>query len=318
MTNYVKATDFASKDTLPSGDAAKVVKGVEIDTEFAAIQTAVNSKADLLSPQLSGTPLAPTASYGTNTTQVATTAFVQTALRAIYPIGSIYTNAVNGTNPGTLLGFGTWTAFGAGRVMVGYNSSNALFNASEKTGGSYDAIVVSHTHTFSGSVTGAVASKTLSASHTHSFSDSFSGTTVAGGGHSHTFSGTTSSNGAHQHAVDYPLDCTSYKYAFGSTTVSGTSTDTFCDSGGSSTSIPLTQSAGAHTHTYSGTTSTATTHTHTFSGSISGTTGGTTVDMTHDHSWSGSISGTNDSTGSSGTNANIQPYITVYMWKRTA
>lgn len=318
MTNYVKATDFASKDTLPSGDAAKVVKGVEINTEFAAIQTAVNSKADLLSPQLSGTPLAPTASYGTNTTQIATTAFVQTALRAIYPIGSIYTNATDGTNPSSLLGFGTWTAFGAGRVMVGYNSSNTLFNAAEKTGGSYDAIVVEHTHTFSGTVSGTVASKTLSESHTHSFSDSFTGTTGTGGSHSHTFSGTTSSNGAHQHAVDYPLDCTSNRYAFGSTTVSGVSTDGFCDSSGSSTSIPLTQSAGDHTHTYSGTTSTYAAHSHSFSGSVSGTTGGTTVDMTHDHSWSGTIAGTNASTGSSGTNANIQPYITVYMWKRTA
>lgn len=50
MSNYIKATDFASKDTLPSGNAAKIVKGKEIDNEFNAIATAVNSKQDTLPP----------------------------------------------------------------------------------------------------------------------------------------------------------------------------------------------------------------------------------------------------------------------------
>ncbi len=53
----------------------------------------------------------------------------------LYPVGSIYFNATNSTNPATLLGFGTWTTFGAGRVPVGYNSGDADFNAGEKTGG---------------------------------------------------------------------------------------------------------------------------------------------------------------------------------------
>jgi hypothetical protein len=47
MSNYTKATDFAAKDSLPSGNAAKVVKGTEIDDEFAAIQTAIATKAEL-------------------------------------------------------------------------------------------------------------------------------------------------------------------------------------------------------------------------------------------------------------------------------
>ena len=38
-------------------------------------------------------------------------------LQAVYPIGSVYTNASVDTNPATLLGFGTWTAFAAGRVI---------------------------------------------------------------------------------------------------------------------------------------------------------------------------------------------------------
>ena len=81
-----------------------------VDGVTSAIQTQIDTKAPLASPALTGTPTAPNASFGTDSTQIATTAFVQAALAAIYPVGSIYTNATNSTNPGTLLGFGTWTA----------------------------------------------------------------------------------------------------------------------------------------------------------------------------------------------------------------
>jgi hypothetical protein len=147
MSSYVKATNFATKDTLPTGDANKIVKGTEIDNEFNAISGAISSKADIASPTFTGTPAAPTAASGTNTTQLATTAFVTAALAAVYPVGSIYINATSSTNPATLLGFGTWTAFGAGRVMVGLDAGDALFDTAEETGGSKDAVVVSHTHT---------------------------------------------------------------------------------------------------------------------------------------------------------------------------
>lgn len=80
MSSYTKSTDFASKDALLTGNPLKVVKGTEIDDEFNAIQTAINSKADVNSPALTGTPTAPTASAATNTTQIATTAMVQSAL----------------------------------------------------------------------------------------------------------------------------------------------------------------------------------------------------------------------------------------------
>jgi hypothetical protein len=46
MSNYTKATDFAAKDSLASGNPAKIVKGTEINTEFANIEVAVNSKLD--------------------------------------------------------------------------------------------------------------------------------------------------------------------------------------------------------------------------------------------------------------------------------
>lgn len=229
MTDYVKATDFASKDALLSGNPSKIIKGSEIDTEYNSIATAISTKADIASPTFTGTPLAPTATSGTNTTQIATTAFVQTAttaaIQALYPVGSIYINATSSTNPGTLLGFGTWTAFGAGRVMVGLDAGNAAFDTAEETGGSADAVVVSHTHT--ASVTDPGHTHTLSPSNRQVYNSSVSGTAgLAGGGEQ-----------------------------FNQLTMSSATT-------------------------------------------------GITV--------------SNSTTGSSGTNANLQPYIVVYMWKRTA
>ena len=80
MTDYTKLTDFASKDTLPTGNAAKIVKGTEIDDEFEAIETAIATKADLNSPVLVGTPQAVTVSGSDSSLKIATTAMVQSAL----------------------------------------------------------------------------------------------------------------------------------------------------------------------------------------------------------------------------------------------
>jgi hypothetical protein len=89
LSNYTKATNFASKDALSTGNPAKVIKGTEIDAEYTAIASAISSKADSNSPTLTGTPLAPTASAGTSTTQIASTAFVATAVAAAFPSGGI-------------------------------------------------------------------------------------------------------------------------------------------------------------------------------------------------------------------------------------
>ena len=181
MSNYTKATNFAAKDTLPVGDADKKVKGSEIDTEFNAISDAIATKADKNGPTFTGVPLAPTAAAGTNTTQIATTAFVQgekaspaftgtptaptatlgtdttqlattafvqAALEAVYPVGSLYI-ATTSTDPSSSLGFGTWEAFGAGKVLVGQDTGDSSFNTLGETGGSKDAVNVSHTHSIS-------------------------------------------------------------------------------------------------------------------------------------------------------------------------
>jgi len=146
MTDYTKSTNFASKDSLPAGDALKIVKGAEINTEFDNIATAVATKADINSPTFTGTPAAPTASSGTSTTQLATTAFVAAALATLYPVGSIYSNVSVSTNPATLFGFGTWVAI-TGRMVIGLDSGNTALDTVGETGGSADAVVVSHTHT---------------------------------------------------------------------------------------------------------------------------------------------------------------------------
>ena len=59
---------------------------------------------------------------------------VTEVLKKVYPIGSIYISVAS-TAPGTLFGFGTWTAFGAGKVMVGIDSEDEDFDTAEETGG---------------------------------------------------------------------------------------------------------------------------------------------------------------------------------------
>ena len=55
MSDYTKATNFAAKDALISGNPAKVIKGTEVGAEFDAIAVATNSKANLASPTFTGT-----------------------------------------------------------------------------------------------------------------------------------------------------------------------------------------------------------------------------------------------------------------------
>jgi hypothetical protein len=66
MSNYVQSTNFATKDALSPGDPLKIVKGTEINTEFANIATAVATKSDLVSPSFT-TPLLGTPTSGTLT-----------------------------------------------------------------------------------------------------------------------------------------------------------------------------------------------------------------------------------------------------------
>jgi len=129
------------------------------------IVTATNymAGATFPSPTLTGVPVAPTASVGTNTTQIATTAFVTAGIQAAYPVGSIYISTV-ATNPNTLFGFGTWVTYGSGRMLI---SQDGTYTAGS-TGGSATTTLItanlpSHTHTFS-ATTGTMSANT---SHSH-------------------------------------------------------------------------------------------------------------------------------------------------------
>ena len=156
MSNYVKATNFTAKDSLPSGNAGKIVKGTEIDTEYTAIASAISSKADLNSPALTGTPTSPTAGAGTNTTQLATTAFVQTALSAAFTTGMImmWSGTIATIPTGWVLCNGSnSTPDLRNKFVIGAHSDTAgvayttVTGSNTTTGGTKDAIVVSHTHT---------------------------------------------------------------------------------------------------------------------------------------------------------------------------
>jgi hypothetical protein len=67
MTNYVKSTNFATKDNLASGDPLKIVKGTEINTEYDNIAIAVATKADVASPTFTGTVTIPTVAISAGT-----------------------------------------------------------------------------------------------------------------------------------------------------------------------------------------------------------------------------------------------------------
>ena len=146
MSNYTKATNFASKDALSTGNPAKVIKGTEIDAEYTAIASAISSKADSNSPTFTGTPLAPTASAGTSTTQIASTAFVATAVAGAIPSGGIiiWSGSSASIPSGWVLCNGSnSTPDLRDRFVVGAGSTYSVGG----TGGSANAITVSHTHT---------------------------------------------------------------------------------------------------------------------------------------------------------------------------
>lgn len=212
MSNYTLAVNWAGKNGLSDSDAAKVISGSDFNSEFTTVRTAVNSKADLNGDAdedfaadnvtiagtlaVTGVPTVPTQSAGNNTTRVATTAFVTTAVAAldaaainaiVYPVGSIYTNMAVATNPATLLGMGTWVAYGAGRVLVGKAASGTFDTLNEEQGAETTTLTIaqmpSHNHTYS---LGTAQSNTAMATRVNSSTLVSPTTGNTGGGEAHT------------------------------------------------------------------------------------------------------------------------------------
>ena len=120
MSSYSKSTNFTTKDGLSTGDPGKLIKGSEVDAELIAVESAINSKADLDSPTLTGIPSTPPASAGTNSTQIASTAFVTTAVTNA--TGSLGTLSTQDADSVAITG-GTLTGTTVNGITVGSNGS---------------------------------------------------------------------------------------------------------------------------------------------------------------------------------------------------
>jgi len=211
MSDYTLAVNWSGKDALSDSDAAKVISGSDFNTEFTTVRTAVNSKADTNGDSgedfaannvtvagtlaVTGVPTVPTQAQGNNTTRVATTAFVTTAVAAldaaainaiVYPVGSIYTNMAVATNPASLLGMGTWVAFGEGRVLVGKSGSGTFDTLGATSGSETHTLSTSelpaHTHTVIKTGTGDQGNTAAVVSTGSSSSATFTSSSTGSGG----------------------------------------------------------------------------------------------------------------------------------------
>ncbi len=210
MSNYTKSVDWDGKDALADSNAAKVISGDDFQTEFETVQTAVNSKANLNGSASEdftmATGIATTQSTSDNSTKVATTAYVTTAVanNHAFPIGSIFTTTVAYADSDavvTAIGGTTWAAFGAGKVLVGLDSGDSDFDTIEETGGSKAptsgstaADLAAHTHTgtirYNSGLSDNAGSCTVDSEGGqgtfHVTNAKTTGSTGSGGGHTHT------------------------------------------------------------------------------------------------------------------------------------
>jgi len=276
------------------------------------------------------------------TTNVVSAALAATFGNLLFPVGAIYTATV-ATNPFTLLGFGTWSAFGTGKVLLGNGVGDTITVGSTINAvvtGSISTTTLTVSAVTSGSLavgsfitgTGVTVGTYITAlgtgtggagTYTVNTSQTVSSTTISGQpvgnlavGYKYTIVsiGTTdfTAFGASANTVGVVFTAT------GTGTGTGTASKTFVagDTNGSTDAV-----TPYHRHTN---TLTDPTHTHAYTTPLGGYTlsgsGGTGSNAGTTGSASTGITITNAYVGTPGntTNANMQPYVVVYMWQRTA
>lgn len=204
---------------------------------------------------------------------------------ALHPIGDIVMNT-SGINPGTIYG-GTWAAWGSGRVPVGVNTSDGDFNTVEKQAGNK-----TNSYTPSGSVANTTLTETQIPSHAHGLNGHTHGVSITSGGMSANSTGIINNVAVRSSSVG-----TTVSGAFALLSPTTNVGYAVNEKGGSASYSDRLQMTISHTHLVSGNT-----------GGNSGNTTNTGGSGAHNHGFTGT--GANIST--------IQPYITCYMFKRTA
>jgi microcystin-dependent protein len=230
---HITVTQAVDLDTMESDIAGKQ----PLDSDLTAIAGLSPSNDDFLQRK--------SGAWTNRTPAQAVTDLKAALVDLLYPVGCIKIT-ISSTNPGTYLG-GTWSAFGSGRVPVGYDSGQTEFDTDEETGGA-------KTHTL---------------------------TTAEMPSHTHVQDAHTHTQNSHNHTQDAHAH-----------TVSGIRGNIGWSGGGSRALDP----------------------------DVGGAQGTSSVTATNQAATATNqnTTATNQNTGGGGAHNNLQPYIVVRMWKRTA
>ena len=190
MTDYVKSTNFTAKDSLPQGDANKVIRGSEFDTEFNAVATAISTKANNAGPTFTGT-----ATFD-GLTATGTVDFSGGNVTTNIDGGSIDGVTIGGSTPGA----GTFSSLVATTADInGGTVDGVTIGGSTPGAGTFSSLVATTGDINGGTIDNTVIGGSTPAAGSFSTADIDGGTidnTVIGGTTPAAVSGTTGTFGA--------------------------------------------------------------------------------------------------------------------------